>query len=141
MATFFSADAVAPEWLQAVDDGLDQHNGAVRALQDVRALHVVACGADGQVIGGAVGRSWGRCCELQQLWVADAHRHSGIGTELMRRFEADAAQRQCALIYLDTFSFQAPQFYGKCGFTVLLETRGYTEGIVRFTMQKTLPGC
>ena len=94
----------------------------------------------GCVLGRSWGRSWGRCCELQQLWVDRAHRGRRIGSDLMQRFETAATLRGCDLVYLDTFSFQAPTFYAKRGYRVVLETRGYSGGIVKFTMHKALAG-
>jgi len=62
-------DAPAAEDLAAVDRGLDLSNHAAADLGAVRPLACFARSADGQLIGGAVARTWGRCCELQQLWV------------------------------------------------------------------------
>jgi GNAT superfamily N-acetyltransferase len=124
--------------LETVDGGIDRFNRSVPALRDVRALSVFAKDEARTVRGGAVGRTWGRCCELQQLWVDDAHRGQGVGSDLVARFEGEAARRGCTLVYLDTFTFQAPAFYGKLGYRVVLETRGYTGDIVKLTLHKTL---
>lgn len=39
---------------------------------------------------------------------------------------------------LRTFSFQAPGFYAGLGYQTVLETRGCTDGIVKFTLHKQL---
>jgi N-acetylglutamate synthase-like GNAT family acetyltransferase len=104
----------------------------------MRALHVLARMQDARVCGGAIGRTWGTCCELQQLWVQDAQRGQGIGADLMARFEQEAAPRGCTLVYLETFSFQSPQFYARLGYRVVLETRGFTAGVIKYTMHKQL---
>jgi GNAT superfamily N-acetyltransferase len=124
--------------LETVDGGIDRFNRSVPALRDVRPLSVFARDEGGVVRGGAVGRTWGQCCELQQLWVEDMHRGQGVGSDLVKRFENEAARRGCTLVYLDTFTFQAPAFYEKLGYRVALQTRGYTDNIVKFTMHKTL---
>ena len=129
---------------QVVDAGLGQANAAAAPLHEVRALACFAHdeGANkigkvsGTVIGGAVGRSWGACAELQQLWVHADHRRAGLGTELLRRFEARAAERGCSLFYLDTFSFQAPAFYPKLGYAPVLANPAFAQGIVKYTMQR-----
>ena len=143
-------DEVPAAAAQVVDTGLGQANAAAAPLHEVRAL---ACFAhdgsgnllsnetgklSGKVIGGAVGRSWGACAELQQLWVHADHRRAGLGVELLRRFEARAAERGCSLFYLDTFSFQAPGFYAKQGYTTVLRVDGLTRGISKHTMHKRL---
>lgn len=98
----------------------------------------------GQVLGGAVGRRWGRCCELQQLWVEPTARGKGLGAQLMRAFEAHAVSHGCDTLYLETYSFQAPGFYAALGYTVTHEHAVYPHGIVKFMMVKRCapqPGC
>ena len=56
----------------------------------------------------------------------------------MNYFEAEAVRRGCAIAYLDTFSFQAPNFYFKRDYQVVHETHGFTNGIVKYAMQKKL---
>ena len=125
--------------LKVIDDGIDEFNGAQPELSWVRPLSVVSKSCDGRVLAGAVGRTWGECCELQQLWVSAEFRGRGIGKKLMREFEQAAWERGCRLIYLYTFTFQAPAFYQKLGYEPALVTRGYTAEIEKFTMHKTLP--
>lgn len=121
----------------AVDAGLDSHNlAAAPGLRDVRPLAAFAEDAAGRLVGGAVGRTWGGCCELQQLWVDAARRGHGVGTRLLRDFEALARQRGCGTFYLTTLSFQAPDFYRRLGYAVLARIDGYPDGISKFLMQK-----
>jgi GNAT superfamily N-acetyltransferase len=121
----------------AVDAGLDAHNQAAAPLDDVRPLASFARDAAGRVVGGAVGRTWGRCCELLQLWVAPERRRQGVASRLLQRFEARAAARGCDVFYLTTLSFQAPAFYLQRGYASIAEIRGYPDGIAKYLMQKT----
>lgn len=139
-------DAAAVADLHTVDAGLDAYNRAEPELAQVRALHVVARGAEGEVIGGAIGRTWGRNAELQQMWVHERERGRGVGAGLLQLFEHEAAARGCTLVYLTTFSFQAPAFYARLGYREVLAVTGYTGGITWHTMHKSLeagaePGC
>jgi ribosomal protein S18 acetylase RimI-like enzyme len=70
------------------------------------------------------------------LWVAPEHRSKGIGSSLVRAFEAHARKHGCAHFYLETFSFQAPHFYRTLGYQVAFELTVYPHGIVRFLMVK-----
>ena len=121
-----------------VDTGLGDFNDAAAPLHEVRRLSCFARRPGGEVIGGAVGRTWGPAAEIQQLWVADAHRHHGIGARLVRAFEARAAGRGCRTLYLETLSFQAPRFYASLGYRVAFELAAFPHGIVRFTMLREL---
>jgi len=119
-----------------VDEGLGEANDLAAPLHEVRPLSCFASDQSGQVLGGAVGRTWGPCCELQQLWVEPAQRRKGIASRLLREFEARARQRGCATFYLETFSFQAPDFYRSHGYEVDHEHAVYPHGIVKYLMVK-----
>lgn len=121
-----------------VDAGLGAFNDASAPLHEVRPLSCFARDAGGSVVGGAVGRTWGPAAEIQQLWVADAHRHRGVGSRLVRAFEARAVERGCRSCYLETLSFQAPKFYATLGYLVAFELRELPYGVVRFTMRRDI---
>lgn len=134
---YSTTDAPPEDRLLTVDAGLEQHNYAVAPLAEVRQLAAFATDDSGTVVGGAVGRTWGRCCELLQLWVAPELRSGGVGSRLLRNFEAHARSRGCTTFYLTTLSYQAPEFYRKHGYAVLAQIDGYPEGIVKFLMHRS----
>jgi ribosomal protein S18 acetylase RimI-like enzyme len=121
-----------------VDDGLDAFNHDNAPLDHVAHITCVARDDAGEVVGGAVGRTWGECAELMQLWVSPPYRRRAIGTRLVRMFEAHAAGQGCTTCYLTTFSFQAPGLYGGMGYEVVGELRGFPQGIVKFEMVRKL---
>jgi GNAT superfamily N-acetyltransferase len=130
-----------PEACALVDAGLGQANEAAAPLHEVQSLACFARATPGgPIIGGAVGRWWGRCCELQQLWVEPAHRRRGMGAQLIKRFEAHALQQGCTVVYLETFSFQAPSLYRSQGYVVEIERTGFPHGISKFHMVKHVSG-
>lgn len=119
-----------------VDTGLGDFNDASAPLHEVRPLAVFARDEAGAVIGGAIGRTWGACAELQQLWVVDSHRKRGIATRLVADFEASASGRGSTFFYLTTWSFQAPDFYRRLGYEVAVRYEGYGHGLAMFHMKK-----
>ena len=123
-----------------VDGGLDAFNHDHAPLAAVAHVTCVARDDAGDVIGGAVGRTWGECAELMQLWVAPEQRRQGIGARLVRLFEARAAADGCRTCYLTTFSFQAPRLYRALGYEVAWEVRGFPQGIVKYQMVRALEG-
>lgn len=122
-----------------VDEGLGDFNDAAAPLHEVQPLMCFARDASGRVVGGAVGRTWGACCELQQMWVDADQRGHGLGARLVQMFEQRAAERGCSTFYLDTFSFQARPFYEKLGYTVAATTAGFGHGIEKYFMVKNRP--
>jgi GNAT superfamily N-acetyltransferase len=117
-----------------VGAGLDTSNAGAATLHDVQPLACFARLTDGAVVGGAIGRTWGACCELQQLWVEPAQRRQGLGADLVKAFEACASARGCRTYYLETFSFQAPSLYRSLGYEVALALEGFAPGIVKYMM-------
>ena len=117
-----------------VDQGLGDANEAAAPLHQVRPLSCFARGPSGEVVGGAVGRTWGACCELQQLWGDPARRRHGIGAQLVRLFEARAQARGCRVFYLETFSFQAPRLYESLGYRIRSTIAGFAPGVEKYLM-------
>jgi GNAT superfamily N-acetyltransferase len=134
--TIGAHDGHPPDEATLIDAGLGDANAAAAALHEVQALSCFARTGTEQVVGGAIGRRWGSCCELQQLWVAAPHRRKGIGSSLVRAFEAHARTHGCSCFYLETFSFQAPELYRSLGYQVAYAHGVYPHGIVKYVMVK-----
>jgi GNAT superfamily N-acetyltransferase len=122
-----------------VDAGLGEFNDAAAPLHESRPLScfarlVSARPGPDDVLGGAVGRTWGECCELQQLWVQAAYRRQGLGARLVQTFHEQAHARGCITFYLETFSFQAPSLYRALGYQVRLEIAGFSPGVRKLYM-------
>lgn len=67
----------------------------------------------GGILGG-IGYYGG--LEIRILWVSKELRGQGVGRALLARAEAFAQSNGAAKVMLDTFSFQAKEFYEKCGY-------------------------
>lgn len=134
---FSASDTPADASLGVIDAGLEEYNLSVAPLADVRLLASLATDSAGRIVGGASGRTWGRCCELLQLWVEPSRRSAGVGSRLLRLFEEHAQHRGCDVFYLTTLSYQAPAFYRKHGYSVLAEIAGYPNGIVKYLLHKS----
>ncbi len=124
--------------LAAVDEGLDAFNESAAPLHEVRPLACVAESAQLGVVGGAVGRLWVNCAELQQLWVQEGMRSQGLGRHLLEAFEKAARDRGAEELFLETFGFQAPAFYERCGFVRESTNPHYPHGISKHRYFKRL---
>ncbi|MDH0863299.1 GNAT family N-acetyltransferase [Mitsuaria sp. GD03876] len=141
--TVAAFDVPKPGLAALIEAGLDQYNeafGERGAFDGQGELSSAAYDAGGRVIGGAVGRTLGRCCELQQLWVDATHRQAGVGSAVVRAFEQRARERGCDTCYLSTFSFRARPFYERLGYAVQLEIPGHGAAGSKFFMVKKLAG-
>lgn len=129
------ADATA-----IVDRGLDDFNNQAAPLHEVQLISCFVRDEADRVVGGAVGRWWGRLCELQQLWIDARYRGQGLGAQLVREFERRAAEKGCTSFYLETLSFQAPKFYEGLGYRAAFVRTQYPHGIAKYYMVKELGG-
>ena len=97
-------DEIPTEEARVVNQGLGDFNATAAPIHEVRPLSCFARLESGALVGGAIGRTWGQCCELQQLWVDPAHR------------------------------LQARPFYERLGYEARLEIRGFAPGVAKYIM-------
>jgi ribosomal protein S18 acetylase RimI-like enzyme len=62
----------------------------------------------------------------------------GFGRQLLALAEEEARQRGAEYAYLDTFSFQAPDFYKKQGYEIFGELPDFPPGHQRYFLSKKL---
>ena len=70
----------------------------------------------GNIIAGIVAKMYcWNCVYVDTLWVSENHRKNGLGTKMLKLVEQEAKDRGATLIHLDTFDFQAKEFYLRHG--------------------------
>ncbi|MEU1029654.1 MULTISPECIES: GNAT family N-acetyltransferase [Streptomyces] len=122
-----------------------QASPILRALRGTPAerelpLHVWALDADGALAGGLVGHTWTTWLHVTYLWVDAPHRGAGLGGRLLAEAERLAhEERGCRNSRLETWDFQAPEFYRKHGYEVVCVIPDYPPGITEYTLTKQLP--
>ncbi|MQT15188.1 GNAT family N-acetyltransferase [Segnochrobactrum spirostomi] len=102
--------------IRLIDEGLDTFNASKAGPDNAQDLWIMARQGDGSLLGGLKGRTFYGWLFIDWLWVSPAARGHGIGARLLARAEHEAKQRQCIGAYVDTFSFQAPEFYRRNGY-------------------------
>ncbi|MGW2491043.1 GNAT family N-acetyltransferase [Streptomyces sp. NPDC001606] len=103
-------------------------------------VHVWALDASGDLAGGLVGHTWTTWLHITYLWVDARHRGAGLGSRLLSEAERVAAGRGCTGARLETWDFQAPDFYRKQGYEVVGVIPDYPPGITEYTLTKRLTG-
>ena len=98
---------------------------AASGVGDQRELTVSVRDDDGELLGGLSGWTWGTCAGVGMFWIREDARRSGWGSRLLAAAEDEAVARGCEQMVLSSFTFQAPDFYRRHGYT---ET-GRTEGL------------
>ncbi|HEV8190940.1 MAG TPA: GNAT family N-acetyltransferase, partial [Ktedonobacterales bacterium] len=95
------------------------HSGASWSAPEApQPVHVSARGAADRIIGGLVGTThtspyW---LNVSVVWVDEAARKRGVGSEVMRRAEQIARQRGGHYARLETSNYQALLFYMRLGY-------------------------
>ena len=101
-------------------------------------LSVYFRNSQNEIIGGLTGKTFWNWLHVEYLWVHESERTNGIGTKLMLTAETEAVSRGCLGSTLDTFSFQALDFYKGLGYSVLGRLNGYSGEYQRHYLQKRL---
>jgi GNAT superfamily N-acetyltransferase len=121
-----------------LEDQINQFNMRQVGAFDGRALAGFVRDAAGTIVAGISGYTWAGMCEIQFLWVHAAQRGQGLGSALLAAAETEARRRGCSVIVLGTYSFQAPAFYPRHGYTVTGTIPDCPPGQTHYILQKRL---
>jgi GNAT superfamily N-acetyltransferase len=99
-------------------NGLVEFNESRVGDARFKEFGILASGESEATIAGLLGHTLWNGFFISALWVAEAVRRKGIGQQLLARAEKLAIQNGCDHIHLDTFDFQARDFYEKNGFQI-----------------------
>ncbi|EJP6473717.1 GNAT family N-acetyltransferase [Clostridium sporogenes] len=93
----------------------------------------------GEIIAGILSKiyCW-NCMYIDALWVKGQYRKDGLGTKLLKEVEKIAKDKNCKLIHLDTFDFQAKDFYVKHGYEIFGILDQCPENHKRYFMKKNI---
>ena len=102
-------------------------------------IEYVVKNAEDQVIGGILaGIGYWAGLEIKILWVHEDYRQQGLGTKLLQKAEQEGIIQGATISSLDTFDFQAEQFYLKNGYQEFGRLANFPEGHQRIYLSKKL---
>jgi len=123
---------------RAISAGLDAYNDSMAPGGNWKPLWIVGRDDAGSVQAGLRGVTDYGWLFVIWLWVAEPYRRQRVGSQLLSDAEAIARERRCSHSYLDTFSFQAPEFYKRRGYQEFGRLEGFPPGHARIWLSKTL---
>lgn len=85
---------------------------------------------------GLYGNTYWQWLFVEYLWIADAHRGSGLGARLLDQAEVAARDRGCIGACVNTMSFQAPAFYERHGYREFGRLHDVPPGHARIWLAK-----
>jgi len=112
--------------------------GFVGEYPESKPVWLSARNAEDRMIGGLRGYVFLSWLHIDLLWVDEAFRTTGLGSELLRQGEAKASALGAHGAKLETFEWQAPQFYERRGYRECGRIDNHTDGFYLAFMMKRL---
>ncbi len=123
------------EW-GAIGGGIKAYNQQHAGAEGAQRVCFVLHNPEKQVVGGVIGLVYWDWFYLDLIWIQESFRGLGYGSKLLALAEEEARKRGANHVHLDTFSFQAPDFYKKHGYRVFGELKNFPTGHQRFYLTK-----
>lgn len=118
--------------------GLLEYNLARIEDKNPKDLGVYLQDETGKKVAGLIGNTHGNWLFIKFLWVSEELRGHSIERNILNKAEQTAKERGCKYSFLDTFSFQAPEFYKKHGYKKVFALENYPVTGKRYYFTKTL---
>ena len=131
-------DRPEPAAIGVIGQGIHAYNEEMGGQQHYQSLCFFLHGPKDEIVGGLIGATYWDWFYIDLLWVTEELRGQGYGPRLLAEAETEARQRGAKNAFLDTFSFQAPDFYRAQGYVVFGELPDFPAGHTRYYMQKQL---
>ena len=128
----------APELETFLAERIYEFNAAATGRDDAELFTAAHENDSGTVDAGICGYTWGGCCFVSYLWVAEPSRAKGLGSELLSAVEDHALRKRCRLVLLSSHSFQAPGFYARRGYSQVARVDDHPVGHANIFYSKRL---
>lgn len=122
---------------EAIDDALEEFNRPYLRDPTFGRIGLFIRNEAGGIVAGLDASYYAGWLFVINLWVERQLRGRGIGSDLLAEAERLAVERGCHSAWLDTFSFQAPEFYRRFGYEVF-GTLDYPPDHTRLFLKKRL---
>lgn len=94
---------------------------------------------NGEVLAGINSMIYGwDYLHIEILWVKEEYRLEGYGSILLKEVEKTAKEKDCKLVTLETFDFQAKDFYLKHGYEIFAVLDGCPFEHTTYYMKKQI---
>jgi len=115
-----------------------EFNAAATGYHDAESFAGSHRNGSGDIEAEITGFTWGGSCFVSYLWVAEAFRGRGVGSELLSAAEVHARGKGCRVVILSSHSFQAPDFYVRRGYQQVAQISDYPVGYDDIVLVKRL---
>ncbi|MDO5096394.1 MAG: GNAT family N-acetyltransferase [Peptostreptococcaceae bacterium] len=126
------------EKAQELGNLIRAYNKSKREPSKSEPLNIYVEDEQGNLIAGMVAETFGNWLEIEYLYVGEDLRGQGLGSEILNMAEKEAKERKCKYSFVDTFNFQAPDFYKKHGYKEVFALKEYPYTSQRYYYTKEL---
>ena len=116
-----------PEDFDALSKGLLAHHASQGHPRTWKKFCIFLKNKENKAQAGIIVTFTWNGMHIDSLWVDISLRGKDYGTKLMHMAEKEALKRNCTIAFTDTFSWQAPGFYEKLGYTLYGQLEGFPE--------------
>jgi ribosomal protein S18 acetylase RimI-like enzyme len=124
--------------IQLLNDGIILEHKRKKYNEPLDFFSFLIRDNDRKIVAGCAGDNMYGGLFVGQLWVTEPLRGKGYGTQLMLKVNVLAKERKCNFITVNTFNWEAPEFYKKLGFYVEFERKGFNQNSVFCFLRKDL---
>ncbi len=129
---------VESERAQELANLIRTYNRSNREPSKSEALNIYVEDDHGNLLAGMVAETFGNWLEIEYLYVRDDLRGQGLGSIILEMAEKESKTRGCKYSFVNTFQFQAPNFYKKHGYKEVFVLREYPYTGERYYYTKEL---
>lgn len=123
---------------QEIGDLIRTYNRSKREEAESESLNLYVEDEKGNLMAGLVAETFGNWLEIEYLFVKEELRGQGIGSKLLQQAENEAKKRNCRFSFVNTYQFQAPDFYLSHGYKEVFALQDYPYTGQRYYYQKDL---
>jgi|GEM_PF-775409 len=126
------------EDIQTLNDGITEQAKRKKGMKQLDFFAFFIRDEVGKIVGGCAGDNMYGGLFVGQLWVAESLRNQGHGTKLMQKAETLAKESKCNFMAVNTFDWEALDFYKKLGFYIEFERKGFDKNSTFYFLRKDL---
>ena len=128
----------ASQKAQEIGKLIRSYNRSQREEAESEPLNLYVEDEKGNLLAGLVAETFGNWLEIKYLFVKEELREQGIGSKLLEQAESAVKNRNCRFAFVNTYQFQAPDFYKSHGYKEVFTLQNYPYTGKRFYYQKDL---